>query len=283
MPYAQIAGAIVVLLSWCLSASGQPGQPTIQRLPPADMAVVSLLGPGVNFGNMLEGPEEGAWGFFVEERFFDAAVDSGMKHIRLPVSWTHHTAASPPYTIDPVFMDRVEWCVDQALARGLRIIVNNHHYDELHADPLAESARSLAIWRQVAERFADRPNRTVFFEVLNEPHGAFNDNPALWDVHLAEALGVIRESNPGRWVLAGPVRWNSIAALDSFNPPDDPRLMLSVHHYEPFEFTHQGAEWVDPSPPVGTDWTGNEHVIASPWQNWSWDTLVGPADRGLSI
>ena len=110
------------------------------------------LGRGVNFGNMLEAPFEGAWGLSVEERFFDVARDAGMAHIRLPVSWTHHAQASPPYAIDPLFMDRVEWCVDQALARGLKIIVNTHHYDELNADPAAETPRALAIWSQISER-----------------------------------------------------------------------------------------------------------------------------------
>lgn len=257
--------------------------PATNERPSRGAVATSPLGPGVNFGNMLEAPSEGAWGLAVEERFFDAAVASGMEHIRLPISWTYHTDIEPPYTIDAAFLDRVEWCVDQALARNLKIIVNVHHYEEINADPIAESPRALAMWQQIATRFAARSNRQVFFEVLNEPHGAFNDDPALWDAYLADALAVIRASNPSRWVLAGPVRWNSIAALPSFNPPSDPRLMLSVHHYEPFAFTHQGAEWVDPSPSVGTVWTGDEHVIATPWQNWSWGTGVSSVDDGLSV
>jgi hypothetical protein len=76
------------------------------------------LARGVNFGNMLEAPFEGAWGLTVEEEFFDLVVEAGMDHIRLPVSWTHHAQAAPPYTIDPEFMDRVAWCVDQAAARA---------------------------------------------------------------------------------------------------------------------------------------------------------------------
>ena len=276
-----LIGASLVL---CQSAFGQmAASPQTPQTPAAKAKPVSPLGTGVNFGNMLEAPSEGAWGLTVEERFFDAAAASGIEHIRLPISWTHHADTAPPYTIDPAFMDRVEWCVDQALARGLKIIVNVHHYDALNADPIAESPRALAIWQQIAARFADRSNRRVFFEVLNEPHGAFNDDATLWDAYLTDALAVIRASNPSRWVLAGPVRWNSIAALESFNPPADPRLMLTVHHYEPFAFTHQGASWVDPSPPVGAVWTGNEHAIATPWQNWSWGTGVSSVDAGLSI
>ncbi len=240
------------------------------------------LARGVNFGNMLEGPFEGAWGLTVEERFFDITREAGLDHIRLPVSWTHHTQDEPPYAIDAAFLDRVQWCVDQALARNLKIIVNTHHYEELNADPVAETPRALAIWRQVASRFASYPG-TVYFEVLNEPHGAFNANPQLWDAYLAQALAVIRQTNPTRSVLAGPVRYNSIAALDSFNPPADPNLILAVHHYEPFAFTHQGASWVDPSPPVGTAWTGTPLGFAPNYDNWSWNTTVTIVGEGLAV
>ena len=285
----RIATAVLtVALAACAAlAQSITGQVTDTGVPAERQRAVRVLpapdlARGVNFGNMLEAPFEGAWGLTVEERFFDIAVQAGMDHIRLPVSWTHHAAETAPYTIDPVFMDRVRWCVDQALARGLTIIVNVHHYDELNADPIAEGPRFLAIWAQIAAEFAgDRP--TLLFEVLNEPHGVFNDQPALWDAALADALTVIRRTNPRRWVLAGPVRWNAIGALSTFNPPADDHLMLAVHYYEPFAFTHQGASWVDPSPPVGTGWTGDAIGLSGLYQNWSWNTTVTPGVGGLNV
>lgn len=242
----------------------------------------SGLGRGINFGNMLEAPNEGDWGFTVQEVFFKKAVEAGMDHIRLPISWTHHTALAEPYAIDPVFMDRVDWCVDQALERGLKIIVNVHHYDALNADPVAETPRALAMWAQIAANFQARPD-SVYFEVLNEPHGAFSDDPTLWNEYLAQALGVIRQTNPTRWVMAGPAGYNAVPWLPSYDPPADSRLMATVHYYSPFEFTHQGAEWVDPSPPVGTVWTGDAYGIGGGWQNWSWGTAITPVEDGLSI
>ena len=40
-------------------------------------------------------------------------------------------------------------------------------------------------------------------------------------------------------------------------PEDDRRLIATFHYYSPFEFTHQGAEWVgqDAQQWLGTTWT----------------------------
>lgn len=243
---------------------------------------VFKLTQGVNFGNMLEAPSEGAWGLTLEERFFDKTAEAGFKHIRLPVSWTHHAAQEAPYTIDETFFQRVDWALDQAAQRGISVLLNNHHYDELNADPVGERERALAIWTQIAERYRSR-TRTMHYEILNEPHGVFNDQPQLWNQHLADVLAIIRQRNPNRKVIVGPVGWNSIERLDDLVLPKDDDLIVTVHYYSPFPFTHQGASWVNPIPPVGTVWTGNKVDFNSPWQNWSWNTDVQPTDQGLEV
>jgi endoglucanase len=224
------------------------------------------LGRGVNFSNALEAPSEGVWGMVLESSFFDLVKEAGFDTIRLPVSWTAHATEEAPYTIDAEFMARVQWAVDEATARGLNIIVNVHHYDELNKDPIAEETRYLAIWQQIATHFKDYPN-TVYFELLNEPHDAFNGSAMLWNDLLAKALTVVRESNPDRAVIVGPVYWNSITSLSQLELPDDPNLIVTVHFYEPFEFTHQGAEWVSPSPPTGITWTGGNRRFSPRWNN----------------
>lgn len=242
-----------------------------------------LLGPGINFGNALEAPKEGDWGMVLEPEFFDLVKQAGFNHIRLPVSWTYHAEKIPPYTIDPKFFARVDWALEQATQRGLRIVLNVHHYDELNADPVGEEARALAIWRQIAEHYKNQPN-LVYFEVLNEPHGTFNENPQLWNAYLAKAIAVIRQSNPARPVVVGPVGWNSIRKLPDLKLPNDPNLIVTVHFYEPLAFTHQGAEWVQPALPVGTAWTGTQPSWAWSWTDRSWDSGVsfGPTG-GLEV
>ncbi|MEM7314343.1 MAG: cellulase family glycosylhydrolase, partial [Planctomycetota bacterium] len=110
-----------------------------------------------------------------------------------------------------------------------------------------------------------------------------NDSPELWNDYLDQALTVIRTSNPNRPVLVGPVFWNSISALSSFDPPEDPNLVTTVHYYDPFEFTHQGATWVNPVPPVGTRWVAREYRFVNEWQNYSWGTTVDQAVGGMKV
>ncbi|RQP26522.1 hypothetical protein DZC73_05820 [Albitalea terrae] len=43
--------------------------------------------------------------------------------------------------------------------------------------------------------------------------------------------------------MIGPTQWNSAKALNQLTLPNDPELIVTVHNYEPFQFTHQGAEW----------------------------------------
>lgn len=270
---------IFIMMMFPEGAEGQFRPPVRRNKPkPPD----SGLFRGVNFGNMLEAPNEGDWGLFVQSIFFDRVAEAGFDHIRMPISWTTHADQFAPYTIDEDFFQRVDWCVDQALSRGLKIIVNVHHYGELNDDPVAEWTRALAIWEQIADRYQNEPAE-VYFEILNEPHGEFNNQPVLWDMFMVDALAVIRQNNPTRKVLAGPVYWNNVGQLGNFILPDDPNMVGTFHYYSPFEFTHQGAEWVNPSPPVGTPWDPRQYTLNDNWQSWSWDITEEKTNDGMEI
>jgi endoglucanase len=232
-----------------------------------------LLGRGINYGNMLESPREGDWGTRYRDDYPQLVKSAGFDSVRIPVRWSSRTSATPPWSIEPAFLRRVEQVVNQSLASGLKVVLNVHHFDELHANPAGERDRFLAIWRQVATHFRGADER-LFFELLNEPHDQLTAEH--WNPLLAEALQEVRRLHPTRWVIIGPDEWNGIDRLAQLQlPPDDRRLIVTVHYYLPFPFTHQGASWVDSSPPVGTTWTGTpderaemrQHFQAA--QNWA--------------
>ena len=224
----------------------------------------------VNFGNALEAPTEGAWGVTLEENYFQLVKDAGFSAIRLPVKWSAHALSAAPYTIDPVFMKRVEWAVGNATKRGLSIIVNMHNYDELLTDPSYHLERFLALWGQIANHFKTQSDG-VFFEILNEPNGKLEP---LWNEYASKALAVIRQANPTRAVVIGPNGYNGIGRLEELALPSDPNLIVTVHFYDPFSFTHQGAEWVTPPSPTGIAFPNGGSSLRAPWQNYSWDSAV---------
>jgi len=220
------------------------------------------LGRGINLGNALEAPKEGAWGATLKPEYFQAIKKAGFDTVRLPVKWSAHAQAEPPYTLDATFAARVDWAIDQALANKLNIIVNVHHYDEIDANPEKHLPRLIGIWEQIAARYKDRPAE-VYFELINEPHDKFIEDK--WNAAIPPLLKTVRKTNPTRPVIVGPAHWNAIRALDKLElPQDDRSLILTVHYYDPFEFTHQGASWVKGSDKwKGRKWTGSDDEQAA--------------------
>ncbi len=218
--------------------------------------LVQPFGSGINLGNALDGPTEGAWGYRLEADHFTKIAKAGFDCVRLPVRWSAHTEKNAPYKIDDNFFQRVDWAIEQATKNRLQIIVNIHHFDELVDDPEKETAKFLSLWSQIAKRYADQPE-SVVFELLNEPHLLMTAGE--WNQLIVQALAVIRPTNPTRRVVVGPVGWNAIKGLESLKlPADDKNLIATFHYYLPFRFTHQGATWVgqDTSSWIGTEWNG---------------------------
>ncbi len=223
-------------------------------------AINKALGRGVNLGNALEAPSEGEWGMKIEDEFFPLIKKAGFQHVRIPVKWTNHADKAAPYKVDEEFFERVDWLLKQAEANGLYVVLNHHHYGELDAKPQEELPRAVAIWKQIAARYKDRGEWLVF-ELMNEPHEKLNDDGA-WTAAIPPLLAAVRETNPKRAVIVGPPFWNGIWALPKFKLPADENLIVTVHYYNPFEFTHQGAHWVDKSDAwLGKKWTGSEAEV----------------------
>jgi endoglucanase len=215
---------------------------------------------GMNLGNALEAPNEGDWGVTIQSEYFTLIRDAGFSYVRIPIKWSAHALAADPYTIDSGFFDRVDEVVGQALSRGLKAIINIHHYDEIMTDPAGQKNRFLALWNQIAAHYKGY-SADLYFEILNEPNG--NLTAALWNQYLDEAIDVIRGTggnNAARNLIVGTANWGGLDGLNALVIPtaaQDPNIIVTFHYYNPFHFTHQGAEWVDGSKAwLGTTWTG---------------------------
>ncbi|MGC8766012.1 MAG: glycoside hydrolase family 5 protein [Brevinematia bacterium] len=199
------------------------------------------LGKGVNMGNALEAyPDESSWGNPIKDEYFTLMKQAGFDTVRIPIRWSTRAQTTSPYTIDSNFFQRVDHVVDTALSAGLNVIINIHHYEEIISDPQGHKERFLALWRQISDHYKNKPDN-LLFEVLNEPYGSLE---SYWKDFMTNAIKVIREKNPTRIVIIGGINWNSIDGLTNlYVPQNDPYIIATFHFYEPFVFTHQGAEW----------------------------------------
>jgi endoglucanase len=220
------------------------------------------LGRGVNFGNALEAPRGQSWGITIKDEYFSIIKKAGFDHVRLPVKWNDYADKSAPFTIEPTFFKQIDHLLDTAEKTGLRVVLNIHHYDELDKDPAGHTERFVALWKQIASRYRDRP-ATLYFELNNEPHDKLKENE--WNAILVKGLAAVRETNPTRPVIIGPPYYNGIWALPKLKLPADKNIIVTVHCYNPFEFTHQGATWTDPKVRNIKDktWTGTEKELAA--------------------
>lgn len=208
------------------------------------------VGKCINLGNTFEPPAEAAWGGrAATKQDMRNIATAGFDTIRIPVRWDTHSGAGPEFRIDAKYLVRVKSIVDAAQKEGLNVILNSHHFERIHKEPLESAPQLAAMWKQIASAFAGYPRETLWFEIENEPHDKFDHSNLL--AVLGPSLAEIRKSNPDRPVIIGGEKWSGIDSLATLPLPNDPHIIPTFHYYDPFDFTHQGASWVDQAPPLG--------------------------------
>ncbi len=226
------------------------------------------LDRGINLGNALDAPREGLWGSTIRESDFNFINESGFDFVRLPVRWSNKADDIAPFTIDATFMERVHEVINWSLSRDLTIIIDNHYYDDFMNDPAGQENRFLAIWDQIAKNFSEYPDK-LLFEIMNEPMGDIFNNLTtngheLWNSYALKAINTIRATNPTKNLIVGGIWWNHVDYLQYVElPENDTNIIATFHYYEPFNFTHQDADWVEGSSAwSGLNFTGNATEMA---------------------
>lgn len=162
----------------------------------------------------------------------------GFKSIRLPVAFEYYndkkitTAHILPY---------VDAVLKQCKLYGFKLIID-YHGGQINDNNYAEATKKAIInWLTICRHYKKESPDRLFFEIYNEPP---HMDPQKWKDAAYNIVTAIRTVDKQRILLVGASNFNSIYELSRFVRLADEHIIYTVHFYEPFFFTHQGAEWV---------------------------------------
>ncbi len=203
----------------------------------------ALLKRGVNLGNGWESPPDASWRIHFTPEDIDHIADEGFDHVRVPVAFQFYLKqGTNGLEISPDLLAELEPVLHRALDRKLRVLLDWHNFNEFTTAPAEHLALFTDGWESIARHFRSWPPG-LFLELLNEPNDALT-NEAINPIYQ-KTTAAIHAIDPARIIVASPGSWGSIRELDQLRLPDsDDHIIVTVHCYEPFPFTHQGAGWV---------------------------------------
>lgn len=162
----------------------------------------------------------------------------GFKTIRLPVAFRYFEKSHVPQQQVLARIDKV-W----ALCRqhGFKLIIDYHYGDLADSNCVSATKNIINTWTAIAKKYLHTDANALFYEIYNEPPPM---NPQLWKDAAYNIVNAIRKIDKRRTLLVGASNYNSIYELSRFIRLPDDNIIYTFHFYEPFLFTHQGAEWV---------------------------------------
>lgn len=198
---------------------------------------VARLGRGINILG-YDGIWQGATNAPFRWENLIAIRNAGFSHVR--INFFGFKYMDSEGRLDPAVLRRLDKVIGEVLASRLIPVLDEHDSDFCQREVSKCTAKLQSFWRQIASRYAGKYPSLVF-EILNEPGGQMTSDA--WNALLNECLGIVRRSNPRRFVIAAALN-TDVASIEKLAlPAADRNLIVTFHYYAPIEFTHQGAPW----------------------------------------
>lgn len=296
-----LAGVMTAAVAGCGKNSDSEAKDTAKKWTELDQTqITEAMGLGWNLGNQLEAssgglPSETCWGNpEITKELIDTVKAQGFKTVRIPVSYLDMIGDGPDYKIDTDWLDRVQEVVDYVVNNDMFAIVNMHgdgYYTVDHSwllcaeddDKQTEIKDKYGkVWTQIADRFKDYDQHLIF-ESMNEefnndygkPDEKAYDNINAYNQIFVDSVRATGSNNEKRWLLLP--GWNTnieYTAGDDYNfkiptdngcKADGKRIMISVHYYDPFNFT------IDENKTARTQW--GKYAVKN-YDNWGQEDYV---------
>lgn len=144
-------------------------------------------------------------------------------------------------------------------AADLKVVV------DLHAMPVSAGWKSqgteaylasdkafadyLKLVEHLGKSLAEEDPARVAFEPMNEPttdcDWGHNGGKSTWQVMAQKLHATARQASPKLTIILSGACWGGAWGLSHLDPRpfNDDNIIWSIHNYEPFIFSHQGATW----------------------------------------
>ncbi len=253
--------------------------------------IVVAMGAGWNLGNSMEAssngvPSETAWNNpTITQGTFAAVKAAGFDTVRIPVSYLSYlqadSSAEYGYSVNDSWMARIKEVVDMAIAEDLYVIINVHGdgYNSVNgawllcnsSDQTTIVQKYKALWQDVANNFKDYDEHLIF-ESMNEEFDGTNyttyiasyyDNIMTYNQAFVDVIRATGGNNAKRWLMVPGWNTNINCTVDEyFYPPVDSknRIMISVHFYDPYFFSHDAGSNNQYVWPAGDEWATETYI-----------------------
>jgi endoglucanase len=169
----------------------------------------------------------------------------GFDHVRLPLN-PAYLGWIPEKPADLPRADVLKAAMALVMASELDLVLDLHLDDQFKAklekDESLEPA-VITLWQELARLAAAFPSGKVAFELMNEPQYYGANAGKHWWAFQAQLAAAARAAAPGRLLLLTGPQGGDVATLVQAPPPDKEAAYV-FHFYQPYIFTHQGAEWM---------------------------------------
>lgn len=198
---------------------------------------VDRLARGTNLSNWFWAPNK-----TYSSSDFSTLHRMGMTYVRLPIDFSYLYDPKTRNKLNRQNLANVYSAIQAIQHEKLAVLV------DIHATPQPLSNSSFQpifkrFWQSFAAYLSTNtdPDYT-FLQPLNEP--IFEQNPQAWLPIQAELIRAIRRRAPKHTIIATGAKWQNRETLIQMQPLSDRNIIYDFHFYDPFLFTHQGADWV---------------------------------------
>lgn len=170
----------------------------------------------------------------------ESIAAAGFETVRLPVAFDYFMREGSTQ-LNEAILQKLHDTYMNCRRLNLKLVIVYHYGKLTDQNRETESDRIVQIWKQVIQYLREFSSEKLFFELYNEPV----TSAETWTLTANTIVKALRKEDHDRIFIIGGTNYNGINELLAMGklPVDDGKILYTFHFYEPYVFTHQGAEW----------------------------------------